>query len=333
MSAALLAEGENVCLVADIGGTHARFALARQVPGGRIELQDRRVLLVREHAGLEEALCTYLESIGGPAVARAVLAVAGAVVGDEVVLTNSRWRFSVEALRRDHGLRRLEVVNDFEAVAWAVPQLGPADLTPVGTSPPPPGRGTTRVVLGPGTGLGVAAIRGDGVGAMVLASEGGHVGFAPHDEEEQGILRRMQARYGRVSCERLLCGEGLVNLYWALGAPTVAMPETPEAVVRAARGGEARAMAAVRRFCMILGGFAGDVALMYGGWRGVYLAGGLLPHVLDGEGAALFRARFEDKGRFAALLADTPVFHIVRPDVGDLGAGVLGLAPRLPDSV
>jgi glucokinase len=317
------------CLAADIGGTNARFATAALGENERVRLGAQRSLKVADHEGIESALETYLRDSGEPVPERAVLAVAGAVLDDQVILTNSRWSFSIRALKQRIGFRELQVINDFAAVAWAVPGLSEADLHPIGNAPGAAfDTAAVQVVLGPGTGLGAAAIRRDARGLAVLETEGGHASFAPHDEREIFILRFLQKRYGRVSYERLLCGEGLVNLHDAClhmaRGRDQRLPDS-EAVVAAARAGDPDARSAIDLFCSILGRFAGDAVLLYGGWAGVYLAGGLLPHVLDARGEALFRTAFIDKGRFSPLLSRTPTFRIGAADVGTLGAARVGL--------
>ncbi|SDD42972.1 glucokinase [Aquimonas voraii] len=317
------------CLAADIGGTNARFATAALGNNDRIRLGAQRNLKVADYEGVESALESYFRESGEPVPERAVLAVAGAVLDDQVILTNSRWSFSIRALKQRIGFRELQVINDFAAVAWAVPGLGEADLHPIGSAPGAAfDTAAVQVVLGPGTGLGAAAIRRDARGLAVLETEGGHASFAPHDEREIFILRFLQKRYGRVSYERLLCGEGLVNLHDAClhmaRGRDQRLPDS-EAVVAAARAGDPDARSAIDLFCSILGRFAGDAVLLYGGWAGVFLAGGLLPHVLDARGEALFRAAFIDKGRFSPLLSRTPTFRIVAADIGTLGAARVGL--------
>lgn len=319
------------CLVADVGGTNARFALAQWTAAGDsphlLHAGSRRV---SDFESLAEAARHYLQAL--PATlrpSRAVLAVASPVQGDRIVFTNSRWDFSIETLQRELGLDALHIVNDFAAVAWAVPGLRTDELDPVGdagTVRTP--RGNMAAVVGPGTGLGVAAIEWTPREFRVIASEGGHVGFSPRDDEELYLLRSMMTRYDRVSVERLLCGEGLVNLYRACCSRDAApwVHATPEQVSLAARSGDAHALAATRVFCAALGSFAGDVALMFGAWQGVYLAGAMLAHVLDEEGRQVFRRRFEDKGRFASILREVPTLRIVRADVGKLGAAMFGVS-------
>jgi len=320
------------CLVADIGGTNARFALARVQPGTaprKAELRHARNLLVRDYASLGDAIQAFLAGLPAEAQPRdAVLAVASAVTEDAIRFTNSHWSFSINALQSAVGFERLLVANDFAAAAWAVPALDPDDLHPVGACVAVDSGATgMRVVLGPGTGLGLAALKRDPDGGYaVIETEGGHISFAPRDADEMYILDFLFQRFGRVSYERVLGGDGWLNLYqaWSTRLGLAVVHETPEAVSNAARNGDAAARAATRSMAAMLGAFAGDAVLVYGAWQGVYLAGGLLQHLLDGETAEVFRRSFEDKGRFRGLLSRTPVLRIVNPDLGNLGAAVLG---------
>lgn len=320
------------CLVADIGGTNARFAVA-EIPGPgttaqRAALVHGKNFLVREHPSLGHAMDGYLAAL--PAAERpnnAVLAVASAVTSDAISFTNSHWSFSISALRAALGLDRLLVANDFAAAAWAVPILGGADLEAVGPCIARDDGGTgMRVVLGPGTGLGLAALRREADGSSsVIETEGGHMSLAPRNADEIFILEFLARRYGRVSYERVLAGDGWLNLYqaWSDRMGLEAVYQTPEQVSEAGRQGDPAARAATHTMAAMLGAFAGDAVLVYGAWQGVYLAGGLLQHLLDGETAEVFHASFIDKGRFAALLSKTPVLRIVNPDLGNLGAAVL----------
>ncbi len=320
------------CLVADIGGTNARFAVAEISGSGKIAqraaLAHARNYLVRDHPSLGRAIDGYLAGL--PAAERpnnAVLAVASAVTCDLISFTNSHWSFSISALRASLGLDRLLVANDFAAAAWAVPILGRGDLEAVGPCVSTDAGGSgMRVVLGPGTGLGLAALRSEPDGSSsVIETEGGHISLAPRDADEIFILEFLARRFGRVSYERVLAGDGWLNLYqaWSARMGLQAVLQTPEQVSEAGRCGDLAARAATRSMAAMLGSFAGDAVLVYGAWQGVYLAGGLLQHLLDGETAEVFHASFIDKGRFAALLSKTPVLRIVNPDLGNLGAAVL----------
>jgi glucokinase len=312
------------CLVADIGGTNARFALAQQTSS--LVLEHTVNYRVEEFNTISAALMDYIGKL--PASykpRRAVLAVASAVTSDEIQFTNSPWNFSISALQQQLMLEKIDVINDFAAVAWALPALQHSELHAIGNVPfADIKKSGVYVVLGPGTGLGVAAFKTDGHGAStIIETEGGHINFAPRTESEIKILQILQKQFQRVSYERLLSGSGLVNLYQARSKMLGLHPDlkTPAEISTAAREANAPAASlAAQDFCSILGAFAGDTALMFGAWSGVYLAGGLLPHLMNEKGHALFRAAFQDKGRFSYLLEQTPVAHITRSDVGNLGA-------------
>ena len=319
------------CLVADIGGTHARFAIASPAKNALnhadLILDYQHTYRVAEFESLTAALLDYLNKV--PQELRpndAILAVASAVTNDRVVFTNSQWSFSISALKKQLKLSELEVINDFAGVAWALASLKDDDVETVGVTQALDARKSgVYAALGPGTGLGVAALKIENDQHIVLETEGGHVSFAPRTSDEVKILQFLLKDYERVSYERLLCGSGLLNLYRAR-SDLMELPATlltPEAVSAAAQQSDPAATAAVQDFCSILGAFAGDTALMFGAWQGVYLSGGLLTHLMDEKGKALFRQAFEDKGRFSSLLMKTPTWIIKRSDIGKLGAASL----------
>lgn len=310
-------------LLADIGGTNARFALLH--PDGTLEPLDRQE--VRAHAAPEHAIRAALAGRRPPP--RAVLAVAAPVHRPPVTLTNANWRFDPDALAAATGLGRVELVNDFEAQAWALTALAGADLAPLGGGPGRPG--AARVVLGPGTGLGVASWlppRTDGGPPRVLAGEGGHAALAAEDDRDAALLARLRPGFGgRVSAERVLSGPGLLALADALAAEDGhPAPDwaAPEELVADARAGHALAAETVTRFVAFLASFAGDLALIAGAWDGVYLAGGIPGKIPEFLTERAFRARFEAKGRFRVELEPVPAWRIVRPD-----PAVLGLAERV----
>lgn len=321
------------CLVADIGGTHARFAIAKKSVGvlseHKLVLEHQHSFQVQKFDTIASALHAYLQGI--PAASRpktAKLAVATAVTGDQISFTNSHWGFSKAHLKNEMAFEELEVINDFAAVAWALPLLQTADVESLGLPSSFEMEKTgTYAALGPGTGLGVAALKMEPHQNTVLETEGGHIGYAPRTEDEIRILKFLQKDFGRVSYERLLCGNGLVNLYRAR-SELMQLPaslHTPEAVSSGARQHDLAAQKAAHDFCSILGAFAGDATLMFGAWSGIFLAGGLLPHLMDEKGKLLFRQAFEDKGRFSPLLEKTPAWIIKRSDIGTLGAANLWL--------
>jgi glucokinase len=300
-------------LIADIGGTNARFALVE--PDGTV--RDERHLLVRDYPDPAAAIEAYL---GRDSVAEAVIAVATFVERDEISFTNSPWRFSVAGLKARLGLRALAVINDFVAQALAMPHLA-GELEQMGGGAAEPGRAVG--VLGAGTGLGVSALIPGKGGWTALPTEGGHVSFAPGNEREDLVLGVMRARLGHVSNERLLSGQGLLNLASSLatvdGRATGA--GSAEEVAEAARTGRCPAcVEAVAVFSALLGAAAGDLALTVGARGGVYVAGGVCLRLGPLFDRAAFRRRFVEKGRMRAYLEPIPAWLVLRGDTGLLGA-------------
>lgn len=315
-------------LVADIGGTNARFALC-DVDAGTPALRQLQSLPASEYASLQHAIEHYL-SLCGARPERAAIAVACPVTGDAIRLTNRAWSFSQQELKRALGLSELCVLNDFGAVARAVPALGPADRARLHGAEDAPLAGPISV-LGPGTGLGVALLVGDSAaGWQVVETEGGHVSFAPQGDEELLISRWVSARFGRCSNERLLCGAGLSHIDAALGAgEELSVPydwarqlRDPAAIVAAALDGhDLNARRTLARFCAVLGSVAGDAALIHGA-RSVMIAGGIVPRFIPFLRSSAFRERFLAKGRFAAYLESVSIDVIIHPQPGLLGAAM-----------
>jgi glucokinase len=317
--------GSGLALVADVGGTNARFALAEIRPSGPpCPLAPVRFEVAR-FPTFADAVAEYLRNAGAKPT-RALLAVAGPVAGDTVRITNSPWRVDAQALRAQFGFASIRLINDFAAMSAAVPQLTAADLCPLGAPAAPDLQdGAPRVlgVIGPGTGLGVGLLLMQQQRTLIVETEGGHVAFGPANDEEVAVLGVMLRRFGRVSNERLMCGSGLVNLHAALaeiaGVPTTL--STPEAIVDAAHDGRSPlALRAVELMCELLGGVAGDLALMTGAWDGIYLAGGLVQPLLPWLRSGRFRKRFEAKGRRSVEMARVPTLAITHGDAGLLGA-------------
>lgn len=306
--------GERV-LIGDIGGTNLRLAL---LDGG--EVAAEATLLTRAFPGLAEAIGSFLAPLAPDSrPGAAFLAVAGPVAGDEIGLTNHPWAFSRSALAGRFGWSRLEIVNDFQAVALGLPLLGEADLIAIcaGTEE----RRAPKLALGPGTGLGVGMIVPAGAEWIAVAGEGGHASLAAADDVEAELLSTMRRRYGHVSAERVLSGPGLAALHAAVAEREGAGSDLTEAadVVGAAVAGCPVAAETVARFSALLGGFAGDLALVAGARGGVYLAGGVLARMGEAFRADLFRERFEAKGRLSGYLSRIPVWRIARPEPGMLG--------------
>ena len=295
-------------LVGDIGGTHARFA-SIDAPGGA--LLDLSVHDCDDFDGIEALLHHRLSTQHGRAPRSCALGLATPVTGDAVRLTNRDWSFSTAGVRDRLRLPRLLVLNDFETLSRALPTLADDALHFLGGGAGSPM--SPKAVLGPGTGLGVGGLTGHGAWAVPIVGEGGHVSLAAEDELEDQILRHLRERFGHVSAERVLSGPGLVNLHAAIcaisGSPAGSM--TPSDITRRAiEGGDPACAATVERFLGWLGAVAGDIALTMGARGGVYVGGGIAPHMLPLFAASAFRDRFERKGRFAAYLAAIPTWLI-----------------------
>jgi len=305
-------------LVGDVGGTNARFALVD--PQGHI--RHPRSFPAKDYASLTDVIAEYLEQTAGRRrPPRAVIAVAGPVLDGEIEFTNLHWQVSEGDLLAHFEFEAVELINDFAAQALACPLLEPDDLKVLGPEIRGPS-GCPQVVLGAGTGFGVAGLARGERGDVAVATEGGHAGFAPCDDVEIEILRRLQARHGRVSIERLLSGPGLFDLYQALadiegvGAELV----DEKSVTAAAAEGDRLADATVDRFCAIMGSVAGDLALTFGARGGVFISGGLAPRLADRLANGRFRARFEEKGRLSEYVAQIPTSLVLHPYPAIVGA-------------
>ena len=331
----MAATSELPFLVADIGGTNARFALATIDGEQRPVLSEIRELHGADYATLADAARHYLQ-LSKATVEEAVFAVASPVTGDLIKITNNPWTFSVQALRAELGLRALKLINDFAAIGFAVPHLGPNDVRAIGFMPERLARDRSDghySVLGPGTGLGVGRVLLRHGEAIIIETEGGHVGFAPANAYELKVLEVVMRKFPRVSAERLLCGPGLLNLYHAVGEIEGLRcdAETPAQVSEQANAQpDGLAGRTVALFCELLGCFAGDTVLAHGAWDGVYLAGGITQKLLPWLERGGLRQRFEQKGRFEPLLKGIPTLAITHPHVGLLGSGAcaLGLHER-----
>lgn len=319
-------------LLADIGGTNARFALAD--PSAPTPLLDDsiRSYAVDAFASLAEAARHYLDATGAQPN-RAILAVAGRVEADNARMTNHSWVVSGERLQQALALDAVTLVNDFVAQSMAVRLLGVGDLVAIGapTGLTATGDTLTCAVLGPGTGLGIGALLVRAGRAWPLATEGGHASFAPGTPEEVAILERLSSDYGRVSNERLLSGSGLVNIHRALSeiAGLDPGPLQPEDITTGAAGGDRRCMRTIDVFCAVFGAIAGDLVLTLGAWDGVFLSGGLVPLLLPAIQHSGFRQRFEGKGRYAPAMAQVPTLAVLHPQPGLLGCAALS-AERNP---
>jgi glucokinase len=313
-------------LLADVGGTNARFAW-QAAPGAPLE--DPRTLACADHPSLEAALRHYLAGLPREAPRVGAIAIANPVVGDQVRMTNHHWSFSIEALRQALGWVWLEVLNDFTALALALPHLRAEERVAVGG-------GTARAgaaigLLGPGTGLGVSGLLPDGRGGWVpLQGEGGHVSLAPVGAREAAVAHWLHQRHGHASAERAVSGQGLLELHHALCAlDAVPVPaglaSAADVSAAALARADVRCVEALDMMCGFLGSVAGNLALTLGARGGIYIGGGIVPRLGEAFARSPFRERFEAKGRFRPYLADIPVWVITAPQ----SPALLGAAQAL----
>jgi glucokinase len=300
-------------LLGDIGGTNARFALLDGAALG-----PTRSVAVEDYPRFDQAVAEFLGRAGAAPLSGAVLAVAGAVENNHASMTNSRWVIDAAALRSAFGFDRIRIVNDFEATAWSLPHLVATDLLAIG--------GGERVaqapavVLGPGTGLGLACFVPGG--SIVVSTEGGHATLPGMSRREDAVIAHLRERFDHVSAERAVSGPGLANLYQALGAldgADVPMRSGIEITDAALNGSCVFCREALDMFCAMLGTVAGNAALTFGGRGGVYIAGGITPRIADYLARSQFRARFEAKGRFRPYVAAIPSSVIMHPEPAFIG--------------
>mgnify|MGYP001077023704 CR=1 FL=1 len=310
-------------LVADIGGTNARFAV-HDISND--ELAEMFVLSVKQHPDFIAALKYVLHQIEQlkqwmPQPSAVCLAVACPVDQDLIRFTNSDWQFSRAGLGEMFGPITLEVINDFSAVAHTIPHLNPDEWHQIGGDQPVTDKPV--VILGAGTGLGVCTLVPFGQQYIVVDGEGGHIDFAPVNEREMDILRVLKTRFQRVSVERLLSGAGIVNIYQALCTldQTTIVHESAQEVTEAAlNSGDQKALEALSVFCQVLGSTASNLALINGAKGGVYIAGGIVPRFLDFVVNSDLRKRFDDKGRFKAYVESIPLRVLLKNQPGLHGA-------------
>ncbi len=310
---------DNSILVGDMGGTNVRFALA---DANTTRYHSEKVYRCQEFASPEAAIRQYLDEINRQVPSRICLAVAGPVSQGTATFTNNNWTLNAGQLMFSLGTGEVQLLNDFEALAHCLPALKPEDCLTIG------GPGATTLatdynlaVLGPGTGLGVATLtRLGGSQPQALATEGGHTAFAPETEQQRQVLSRLASRFGRVSNERLISGQGIENVYWALSNNQSNTKPPSAASIFDRINSDALAQQTTSLFFQVLGQVAGDISLATGAFDGVYLAGGIAqryPSLLSHSG---FRAGFENKGRHKALMQSIPTVLIRHPQPGLLGA-------------
>ena len=306
----------------DIGGTHARFALATIARGRVADLSEPVTLKTAEHASFQTAWEEFGRRTGEPLPRELAIAFAGPVGGELLKLTNNPWVIRPALIGEKLGVERYTIVNDFGAVAHAVGSLDGSAYTHLcGPEIPLPEPGIISIV-GPGTGLGVAALLRTGTSYYVIETEGGHIDFAPLDSLEDRILQELRRSFRRVSVERLISGRGLVNIYEALGAienRPLAIRDEKQLWAAAMEGTDSLAAAALDRLCLTLGAVAGDLALAQGAGA-VVIGGGLGLRLAEHLPRSGFRDRFIAKGRFERRMGDMPVKLITHPQPGLFGA-------------
>jgi glucokinase len=309
-------------VLGDIGGTNVRFAVLTDGALGAIAH-----MAVADYESFGDALAAFLARQPEP-IRSAVFGVAGVVEGKRCALTNSPWVVDAAELSARFGLSDVRIVNDFEAIAWSLPKLARQDLRTLGGREPKPE--APMLVLGPGTGLGVAAYVPRG--SLVLHSEGGHSTLPGGSPREDTVIAALRRQFGHVSAERVLSGPGLESLYRAVAAlDEVGVPARSAAeIAQAALAGECPvSRTALDLFCALLGEVAGNFALSFCAEGGVFIAGGIAPHIADYLPRSQFRARFEAKGRMSPYVAPIPAYLILRRDPAFLGLQALAAQRKL----
>jgi glucokinase len=316
-------------LIADIGGTNARFALVDADGSTREPLR----LACRDYPTLPAACEDYLAKVGSANRPRvAAMAIASPILGDEVQMTNHVWSFSIEETRRQLHLDTLDVINDLAAVALAVPHLAGEDLIKIGSGEPVPH--TAMGVVGAGTGIGMSAMIPTGLGWTPLSGEGGHATAPASDDREAAVISVLRRRFEHVSIERMVCGPGLVNIYFAIaeldGKEADPAMTPPECTKRALEQSCPIASEATAMFASLLGNVSGNLALTLNARGGIFIAGGIVPQLGETFLNSAFRTRFESKGRFTQYLQAIPTYLIVRdlPAFVGLAALVSGRGPH-----
>jgi glucokinase len=306
-------------VAADIGGTHARFALAQVEDGRVLELGEPLTLNTADFPGLAEAWQAFADHLGRPLPTAAALAFAYPVENDLPQLTNMPWTIDARTVPEDLGLARHLVLNDFSAVGHAVATLDPRHFVHIaGPDVALPARGVISIV-GPGTGLGVGiVIRGEGQ-YKVIASEGGNMDFSPHDDLDDRLMGALRKRFGHVSAERLVSGPALRDIYAVIADSDAPYADDRDLWQAALEGSDPTAAAALERFCFCLGGFAGNIALAHGA-NALVLAGGLGLRLREDLPHSGFAESLAAKGEYRSILEQLPVKLMVHPEPGLYGA-------------
>lgn len=308
-------------IVADIGGTNARFGLVTAEQNGQPVIEKVEVLDGDNYSTLQDAMRAYIELLGIDTPKAACVAIAGPIDGDKARMTNLNWSFSQSAVKNEFGFEKFAAINDFAALSIATSKLTANDLTEVR-------KGSideqgNKAILGPGTGLGVAGLAWSPNGWLPVPSEGGHVNIAPATELECDVIKAAMGQHGHVSAEIFISGPGLVRLYNALAVvrdQNAEQYKPKDITARALENSDALCRETLELFCSFLGTLSGNLALTYGARGGVYLAGGILPRFVDFLKASDFSKRFENKGVMSHYVANIPVFIMSHEQPGLLGS-------------
>jgi len=318
---------DTCLLIGDIGGTNARFALAHTENPG---FSEAHTLQCDDFESADAAIRHYLDFVGSESPRVICLAAAGPIIDGRVRFTNNHWEIEAHELAAEFSLDDVQLLNDFEAIAYSVPFLTANDCMPVGLPEPGPLDAERYMVgvIGPGTGLGAVGLRKHGDMLLPIAGEAGHGGFAPETQVQIDILRTLRERFDRVSSERLVSGPGIENIYWALmriHGEKRAHLSAAEIFTAATENTDPLAAEAVQMFFEVFGQVAGDLALTLGAEDGIFIAGGIskrYPDLLKNSG---FRSGFENKGRHRSLMERIPTQLILHDQPGLLGAAYCAL--------
>lgn len=313
-------------LIGDIGGTNARFAIIAE-PHAEPELFPH--VPTASFPSIEAAIADVTKAVSGPRPRSAVIDIAGPVVGDEVALTNAVWVLRPREIMRATGMADVILLNDFEALAMALPELTPGDLAPIGggraLSP------SARVAIGPGTGLGVGALIAAAGLTVPVPGEGGHVAMGPVEADEFELWPNIEPEHGRISAEALLAGRGIVRLYRAVAhtAGAAIVHDDPAEITEAAlASSDPTAVRTMEVYCRLLGRLAGDVALTFMARGGVFIGGGIPPRIVPLLQSGGFRSAFEAKAPHDDVMAQIPVWVITRDNAALPGLAAFASDPR-----
>lgn len=308
-------------LVADIGGSNARFGLLRATELAPIKADT---LSTANFPTFIDAVEHYLKQCGSPKIDAAAVAIANPVVGDVIQMTNHHWSFSIEETRQRLGLKRLVFLNDFAALALSLPHIPAQEMRQLGGQNSI--NAAPRVLIGPGTGLGVSALVPVGGNQWTaVAGEGGHVTIGATNEQEEKVIAFCRKQFGHVSAERLVSGMGLSNIHHAISriANSPYVPLTPADITeRGVTAEDADCAETLAVFCSLLGSVASNLALTFGAHGGVYIGGGIVPRLGEYFHRSSFRSSFEAKGRFVEYLAKIPAYVIHAQNPALIGAAI-----------